>query len=266
MTSTTDLTSMRAIFAALGVPTDGSEYLVDEGGMINLEEVGFLKNKDVDQLIQYVTHPGGMRVITDAAVPDIGTAGQAGHHAAVAQVIDWVPNRGIPVPQRAVMNIKVLVFWLKPQCRISRVPVIGKVTVALVRQWCDQSIFEDDYEVTMTHPVVDEKDWPKTMEEISKFLAANHGEHVNPLSYVIRPNAVVPMEADDTSTGYETVDIEMIARGPHSGSAYQLDNRKVWDIMKNICCSNPCYIYQGCGQGQGWQGSISFALRSLPWC
>jgi hypothetical protein len=100
--------------------------------MINLEELGFPNNKDVDQLIQYMTHPGGMQAITTAAVPEIGTAGQAGHHAAVAQVIDWVPNRGIPVPQRAVMNIKLLVFWLKHQRRISQIQVIDKVTVALV--------------------------------------------------------------------------------------------------------------------------------------
>jgi hypothetical protein len=93
MASTTDLPAMRAMFAALGVPTDGSEYLVDEGGMINLEEVGFLKNKHVDQFIQSLTLPGGMQAITTAAVPEIGTAGEAGHHAVVAQVIDWVPNR-----------------------------------------------------------------------------------------------------------------------------------------------------------------------------
>jgi hypothetical protein len=162
---------------------------------------GFLKNKDVDQLIQSVTRPGEMRAITTSAVPYIGTAGQAGHNADVAQVIDWVPNRGIPVPQRALMNIKLLVFWLKHQRCISRIPVIGKMTVELVRQWRDQSVFEDDYEVNITHLVIDEKDWPKMMEEISEFLAAYHGKQGNPLSYVVRPNSAVPKEADDPSAG-----------------------------------------------------------------
>jgi hypothetical protein len=243
MTSTIDLTAMRAMFTALGVPPDGSDYLVDEGGMKNLEEVEFLKNKDVDQLIKSVTSPGGMTALTNAAVPEIGVAGAPNYVAARAELIDWVPNRGIPVPQRAVMNIKLLVFWLKHQRRISRVPVISDVTVALVRKWRDQSVFEDDYQVTMTQPVLNDKDWPKTMEEISEFLAANHGEQGNPLSYVIRPEGEVPAEASDPSTGYETVDLEMIARGPHTGSAFQLDNRKVWEMMKNICGSSPCYIY-----------------------
>jgi hypothetical protein len=101
-----------------------------------------------------------------------------------------------------VMNIKFLVFWLKHQHYISRIPVIGKVTVALVQQWRDQSVFEDDYEVTITQPFIDEKDWPKMMEEIYEFLAANHGEQGNLLSYVIRPNAAVPTEADDSSAWY----------------------------------------------------------------
>jgi hypothetical protein len=43
--------------------------------MINLEEVGFLKNKDMDQFIQSVTHPGGMQALTTAAVPEICNAG-----------------------------------------------------------------------------------------------------------------------------------------------------------------------------------------------
>jgi hypothetical protein len=232
--------AMHAMLALLGVPTEGSDYLVDEGVMINLEEVGFLKNKDVDQLIQSVTRPGGMQTLTTAAVPYISNDGDAGYHSGVAEVIDWVPNRRIPVPQRAVMNIKLLVFWLKHQRRISRITVIREVTVALVCQWRDQSVFEDDYEVTMTQPVIDEKDWQKTMEEIYEFLAANHGEQGNPLSYVILPSIVLPTEDGDPSTGYEMVDIEMIASGPHTGSAYQLDNLKIWEITKNICGSNPC--------------------------
>jgi hypothetical protein len=77
--------------------------------VISLEEVGFLKNNDVDQLIQSVPRPGGMHSITIAAVPEVGTDGQAGHHAAVAQVIEWVLNRGIPVTQRSVMHIKLLI-------------------------------------------------------------------------------------------------------------------------------------------------------------
>jgi hypothetical protein len=158
---------MRSMIAALGVPTDGSEYLVGEGGMIDIKEVGFLKKNDVDQLIQSVNRPGGMQALTTAAVPEIGTAGQVGYNADVAQVIDWVPNRRIPVPQRAVMSIKLLVFWLKHQRHISWIPVIGKVTVALIWKWRDQSVFEDDYEVTMAQPIIDDKDWPKTMEDIS---------------------------------------------------------------------------------------------------
>jgi hypothetical protein len=87
----------------------------------------------------------------------------------------------------------------------------------------------------------------------------NHGEQGNKLSYVILPNVAVPTEADDPSAGYKTVDIEMIARGPHSDSAYQLDNRKVWKSMKNICGSNPCYIYIK-GAAKAKDGREAFCL------
>jgi hypothetical protein len=123
-----------------------------------------------------------MQSLMTDAVSDILNAGQAGYHAAVAQVIEWVPNCGIPVSQRSVMNIKLLVFWLKIQRRISRIPVIGEVSVALVRQWRDESVFKYDFEVTMNQPFIDEKDWPKTIEKISEFLAAPHGEQGNPFS------------------------------------------------------------------------------------
>jgi hypothetical protein len=57
--------------------------------MTNLEEVGFLKNTDVDQLIKSVTSPGGMTALTTAAVPEIGVAGAANYVAARAELIDW---------------------------------------------------------------------------------------------------------------------------------------------------------------------------------
>jgi hypothetical protein len=97
------------------------------------------------------------------------------------------------------------------------------------------------------------------MEEIYEFLAPNNDEQGNPLSYVIQPTAAVPTEADDPSAGYETVDTEMIACGPHSGSAYQLDNGKVWEIMKNICGNNPCYIYIK-GEAKAKDGREAFRL------
>jgi hypothetical protein len=53
----------------------------------------------------------------------------------------------------------------------------------------------------------------------------------------------VPTEADDLSAGYTMINIEMITRRPHSGSAYQLDKHKAWEITKNICGRNTCYIY-----------------------
>jgi hypothetical protein len=35
----------------------------------------------------------------------------------------------------------------------------------------------------------------------------------------------------------------MTARAPHTGRSFVNDNRKVWDIMSNICGKRSCFVY-----------------------
>jgi hypothetical protein len=97
--------------------------------------------------------------------------------------------------------------------------------------------------VTATQPVINDKDWPKTLEYLSEYFMANLGEQGNPLSYAIHPQVDVPPEAGGPSTVYGMVDLDMIARGPHTGCAYQIETRKVWEIMRTACSDHVCYIY-----------------------
>jgi hypothetical protein len=73
--------------------------------------------------------------------------------------------------------------------------------------------------VTATQHVINDKDWPKTLEYLSEYLADNLCKQGNPLSYVIHNQVDVPPDAGDRSTGYGTMDLEMIACGPHAVSA-----------------------------------------------
>jgi hypothetical protein len=81
------------------------------------------------------------------------------------------------------------------------------------------------------------------LEYLSEYLAANLGEQGNPFYYVICPQVDVPPESGDPSTGYGTVDLEIIEHGPHTGFAYQMGNHEVLEIIHNICSEHVCYIY-----------------------
>jgi hypothetical protein len=91
-------------------------------GGVNLEEVGYLTPADVDQLIASATRPDDTMPVTLYGVPQVGNL------CAVDFVMTFpgqtliIPNNGHPVPLRAVMDLKLLVFWLKHHRRISCIP------------------------------------------------------------------------------------------------------------------------------------------------
>jgi hypothetical protein len=83
-------------------------------------------------------------------------------------------------------------------------------------------------------PVINDKDFPRTMETLSDYLASQYGVTGATLDYGVRPDIEVKPEAEDPAEGYENVDHEMTARSPHTGRSFVNDRHKVWDIMSNI--------------------------------
>jgi hypothetical protein len=154
---------------------------------------------------------------------------------------------------------QVVGFWLKHQRRISRVQDTTLITVPTFRAWRNHMTFEVGHTITSTQPAINDKDWPTTLDSLSGYLTANLGEQGKPLYYAIHPHVEVPPEAGNPSTGYVPVDLEMIARGPHIGYAYQMENRYVWEIMHNICYAHMCYIYI-----KGAIASLIITLGQIP--
>jgi hypothetical protein len=64
--------------------------------------------------------------------------------------------------------------------------------------------------------VINDKDWPRTLETIKDYLASRYGGTGATLDYVMRPDIAVKPEAEDPTEGYDTVDQEMTARAPHN--------------------------------------------------
>jgi hypothetical protein len=65
--------------------------------------------------------------------------------------------------------------------------------------------------------LINDKDWPRTLDIIREYLASQYGVAGATMDYVLRPYIEVKPEAEDPDEGYETVDQEMTARAPHTG-------------------------------------------------
>jgi hypothetical protein len=103
-------------------------------------------------------------------------------------------NNEIPVSIRAVANLKLGVYYLKHMERVKRQPIANAINLVLVLSDHDQQC----------HEVINDKDWPSTLENIKEYLASQYGVTGATLDYVVRPDITVKPE--DPAENYETVD------------------------------------------------------------
>ena len=223
-------TAIGTMLTRLGFSDRAAQYMARDGGLDSIDELVYLDDDDVENAVKKCVRPGG--TITTGTGSTAVTA----------------PDLGNPVSIRAEANLKLCVFYLRHRLRVGRTTTPAGVTLALVREWRDQMKFEAAFKVTATEPVINDKDWPRTLENIREFLSSVLGKTGVPLAYAIRTDVTPPAEGDDPAAGdagsiYDTPDLEMIARAPHSGTAFRQDKRAIWDYMSNICGAHECWIY-----------------------
>jgi hypothetical protein len=179
-----------------------------------LEEIAYLDGEDdVDTMIKGIMSPVG----TVTTGP--GATAVTSH------------NNGIPVSIRAVVNLKICVYYLKHMERVLRNPVVNTINLVLVHSYRDHQRHEVSINKNVEEPVTNDKDCPRTLETIKEYLASQYEGTGATLEYVVRPDIAVKPEAEDLAEGYDTVDHEMNTRAPHTGRAFVDGRRKVWDIM-----------------------------------
>jgi hypothetical protein len=115
-------------------------------------------------------------------------------------------NNGIPVSIRAVANLKLCVYYLKHMERVQRHPVANAINLVLVRSYCDQQRHEVGFKKTAEETEINDKYWPRTLENINYYLASQYGVTGATLDYIVRPDIAVKPEAEDPAETYETVD------------------------------------------------------------
>jgi hypothetical protein len=85
----------------------------------------------------------------------------------------------------------------------------------------------------------------EVLEDIDNYKLWKLGSSGLPLAYITREAVALP--ADDLGYGQPTTSKEMVARGPHTGAYYQLDNKEVWQLIRHAIHG-----------GQGWSWIQSY--------
>jgi hypothetical protein len=150
------------MFEHLGFTPGAAMYLEGKDHGVNtLEEVVFLNDKDIDSLVKQLWHPGGMI----AGPTIVGGAAQGNPGPLVA-------NPGHYVYIRDDTNLKLEVFYLRHQARISRIVAPASVELTVVRLLRSTKEYEENFKVTAEQPVINEYDWPREMEAIREFFGS----------------------------------------------------------------------------------------------
>jgi hypothetical protein len=141
----------------LGLSEDAATYLTGTCGIDSLEDIAYLDGvDDVDNTIKGVSIP-------------VGTVKTGSGSTLVTS-----HNNGIPVSIRSVSNLKLCVYYLKHMERGQRKPMVNTINLALVRSYQDQQRHEC-FNKTAEEPVINDKDWRRTLETIKEYLAYQYG-------------------------------------------------------------------------------------------
>jgi hypothetical protein len=119
----------------------------NDHGINTLEEVACLNDKYIDSLAKQLRRPGGM--IAGPVIVGGSAQGNPG---------PLVANPGHYVSIRADTNLKLAVFYLCHQARISRIVAPTSVALTVVRSLRSTKEYEEHFKVTAEQPVINERD------------------------------------------------------------------------------------------------------------
>jgi hypothetical protein len=214
------------ILERLGFTREAVSYMTRACNMDSSDEAKWMDGEDdVGNMINQFNQPGG--TVT------CGTGNEA----------VTTPSVGLQVYLRDENNLKLCVYFLKHMEMVHRVPTAASITLGMVHGYREQHRYAYSFNKTAVEPEINDKDWPRFMESIREYLAAQYGAKGSTLDYVIRQEVEVKPHAPDPSDNCNTVVLEMTAQAPHTGRTFQDDKRKVWDILSNMCAKHPCWVY-----------------------
>jgi hypothetical protein len=69
--------------------------------------------------------------------------------------------------------------------RVQRQPVPNAINLVMVRSYRDQQRHEVGFKKTSEDPEINDKDWPRTLENIKEYLASQYGVTGATFDYVV---------------------------------------------------------------------------------
>ena len=227
--------AIRNMLQRVGFSNAAAILITGDQGIDSLDEIRSLDDAKSSNLCKILRRPGGT-----------GAGG--------------VADPGEKVSARAEDNLKLVIYYVKHQDRVSRTPDIGLITLASIRRLVKQQETEKNHTDPDVLPTIDADDWPKTMEAVEEYLRQFRGVEGTPLSYVVRQTLMPVAAATDPATSYPTLDEEMIARAPileptaagvvaeleANGpfvDSYMTDRTMAWDKIANIFQAHQAWTY-----------------------
>ena len=216
---------MRQMLVRLRFTNQAAAEIVDNEGIDEMSEFETLTETQIESICKIVRRPGGAAA-------------------------------GILISAVAEENFKLGVFYVKHLRRCTRTVAYAGVTLANVRSIRQLRDYEKEHEDPTELPVIDHKDWPKTMENLTEYLHGFRGTTGVPLSYIMRTNETPPGTGTDPTFGaagskYNSIEEEMVARAPiRDGTAannyvasFLQDRSRGWDLLFGVFKEDPAYTF-----------------------
>lgn len=233
------LAAMRQMYVRLGFSNAAANIIVDSHNLTDMDVLRRFTDDEVSSLCTILKKPGGR--IVDPDDPNV-----------------FITDPGTPVSILAEKNLKLAVYFIKHRHRTSRAidPADVLDTEASIRGISERRL-EEKAHVNAPIPstpsyIIDDKNWTKTIESLHDFLRSQLGSTGLPLAWCVRPNEDISADPlpGPPNRGWSSHEQEMIHRarirmpaneGGGYSPAFQTDNKKVWQILRDLMRKLPCY-------------------------
>ena len=150
------------------------------------------------------------------------------------------------MPSRAKNNLNLARFSLKNKTRTGSLAVLTDITLYSVRLFHELKESEKEHIDTLVSPVIDAKNWPKSMDSLEKYFRGNIGVKGVPLSYVVISKVVVAPSWYEPVTSFSSAEDEMVARAPILECrlrtvTFKINMMKVWGMIYVITRDLDCW-------------------------